>query len=168
VRTATDVYEVYSMADCRRDPDHLYVCETCVRDRPIAAGGASLGRQLAAELRRLLAGRADIEIVQRTVLCLNGCPKPCNIALRGAGKWSLRLGRLTPEDASRIVLLAREYAASPSGEVPPERWPAGLLERVSVRTPPPSRATPWSDGVATRHEPDHRQQPARHIEGSAG
>jgi predicted metal-binding protein len=128
------------MTERRRDPDHLYVCETCARDRPVPAGGTSVGRQIAAAVARRLAQRDDIGLVQRTVLCLNGCPNPCNIALRGPGKWSLRIGRLTPADVDRIVELACEYVASPTGEIPAERWPDGLRERVSVRTPPVPRA----------------------------
>jgi predicted metal-binding protein len=136
-----------TMTESARDPDRLYVCETCVRDRPVGAEGLSLGRQLGVEVRRRLAEQGSaVELVQRTVLCLNGCPKPCTIALRGPGKWTLRLSRLTPADAGRVVELACRYAASPTGDVPPESWPAGLIEKVSVRTPPRPIGGPMEGG----------------------
>lgn len=128
--------EAASMAETR-----LYVCETCVRDRPVTAEEKTLGRQLAdAIAERLRAADLPAGIVYRAVLCLNGCPRPCNVALRGPGKYSLRLGRLTLADVGPIVEFLREYSASPDGDVPPERWPAELREKLTVRTPPLGRA----------------------------
>lgn len=125
-----------------RLPDRLYVCETCARDAPLPAEGATLGRQLVAAVQRRLAGRiGTLALVQRTVLCLNGCPRPCTVALRGPGKWTLRLSRLGPGDAGRVVDLACRYAASPTGEIPPELWPDGLIDKISARTPPHAQST---------------------------
>ncbi|HEY5208983.1 MAG TPA: DUF1636 domain-containing protein [Pseudolabrys sp.] len=116
---------------------HLYICETCVRDRPVGAGEKTLGRQLAdAITERLRTTRSSSGALHRVVMCLNGCPRPCNVALRGARRWSLRLGRLTPADASDVVDFFFAYAASPDGDVPPARWPAGLRDKVTMRTPP--------------------------------
>lgn len=131
--------------------DRLYVCEICVRDAPVSAGGDSLGRRLVAAVDRCIALRKDglpVSLTRRTVSCLNGCPRPCNIALRAPGKWTLRLGRLTPGDAEGVVDLAFAYAKSPTGEVPPEYWPRGLIEKVTVRTPPAGLQTPLPSAVA--------------------
>jgi predicted metal-binding protein len=116
---------------------HLYVCETCVRDRPVSAGERTLGRQLAdAITERLRTLSSASAAVHRVVMCLNGCPRPCNVAMRGARKHGFRLGRLTPDDAPDIVDLFLAYAASPDGDIPPERWPAHLRDKVTMRTPP--------------------------------
>ncbi|HEX4043662.1 MAG TPA: DUF1636 domain-containing protein [Xanthobacteraceae bacterium] len=116
---------------------HLYICETCVRDLPVGAGDKTLGRQLAdAVVERLRTIHSPSSVLHRVVMCLNGCPRPCNVALRGAHKCSLRLGRLTPTDATDVVDFFLEYAASPDGDVPWERWPAKLRDKVTMRTPP--------------------------------
>lgn len=121
-----------AMAEAR-----LYVCETCVRDAPPAALGKTLGRALAeAVAQRLADARLPPGIVCRAVLCLNGCPRPCTVALRAPGKASLRLGQLTPQDAEPIVEFLLEYCASADGDVPPERWPAGLRGKLTARAPP--------------------------------
>ncbi len=83
---------------------YVYVCETCVRGLAIGAEEKTRGRQLAdALVEKLRVFAPGAHIVHRIVLCLNGCPSPCNVALRAPGKWSLRLGRLTPADAEPIV-----------------------------------------------------------------
>lgn len=115
----------------------LYVCETCVRDLKIGPEEQTRGRQLADALSgRLQARGLAARIIHRTVLCLNGCPSPCNAALRAPGKCSLRLGRLTPADAEPIVDLLLEYSSSRDGNIPPERWPATLRDKVTARAPP--------------------------------
>ena len=115
----------------------LYVCETCVRDLAVGPAERTRGRQLADALGdRLKVRGLAARVVQRTVLCLNGCPSPCNVALRAPGKWSLRLGRLTPADAEPIVDLLLEYSSSRDGNIPPERWPPTLREKVTARAPP--------------------------------
>lgn len=115
----------------------LYVCETCVRDLSIGAEEKTRGRQLADALdEKLRALAPGSQIVYRTVLCLNGCPNPCNVALRAPGKCSLRLGRLTPADAEPIVDLLLEYSSSHDGNIPPERWPTTLRDKVTARAPP--------------------------------
>lgn len=118
----------------------LYVCETCVRDLPVGAGERTRGRQLAdAVAERLEAIGRKAHTVHRTVLCLNGCPRPCTAALRAPGKYGLRFGRLTPVDAAPIVDLLLDYSASPDGDVPRERWPAALRDKLTMRTPPLGR-----------------------------
>lgn len=125
------------MADAR-----LYVCETCVRDLPIGADKKTRGRQLAdAVAERLRVAGLEAHAVHRTVLCLNGCPRPCTVALRAPGKYSLRFGRLTPADAESIVDFLLAYSASPDGDVPREHWPAVLGDKLTMRTPPLGRRT---------------------------
>jgi predicted metal-binding protein len=115
----------------------LYVCETCVRDLAIAVEERTRGIQLADAIAdRITAIGLAPSVICRTVLCLNGCPRPCNVALRAPGKCSLRLGRLTPSDAKPIVEFLLEYSASPDGNVPLQRWPAELRDKVTARTPP--------------------------------
>ncbi|MGH7074005.1 MAG: DUF1636 family protein [Stellaceae bacterium] len=115
----------------------LYVCETCVRDRPVGGGDRTLGRQLADAISdRLKDFAATSSALQRVVMCLNGCPSPCNVALREPRKHGFRLGRLTPADAPAVVDLFLAYAESVDGDVPVERWPARLRDKVTMRTPP--------------------------------
>lgn len=115
----------------------LSVCETCVRDRRLAAGEPSQGRQLIDALRRL--GPID-GCTLRVVACLRGCLNPANVALRGADKVGLRLSRLRPADAAAIASLAALYVASDDGEVAQALWPAELAGKLSARIPPPGVA----------------------------
>jgi predicted metal-binding protein len=116
----------------------LYICETCARDVPVTSGEKTHGQALMQAVRdELRAADLGPHFLCRAVICLNGCPKPCNVALRAPGRYTLRVGQLTLSDARRIVDLAREYSSSPLGDIPRERWPAGLWERLTVRTPPP-------------------------------
>lgn len=118
--------------------DRLYVCRTCVRDKPLAAGEASRGRRLIEAVQARMAAREPgPEFALRQVNCLNGCLSPCNIALRGQGKYHLRFSRLKPDDAAAVVAMAALYAAASDGDVGKERWPEILQDKLTVRTPPP-------------------------------
>jgi len=70
--------------------------------------------------------------------CLSGCLSPCNVALRCAGKYSLRFSRLGPDDAESILAFAAAYAQSATGEIPEQGWPAVLRGNRTVNTPPPN------------------------------
>lgn len=113
----------------------LHICLTCVRDRPLAAGESSLGRQLSDAVQQELV-RTGRVIELRTMHCLNGCRSPCNAAFRGAGKYSLRFSRLLPTDAPALLEFARYYAACADGMVPAADWPQGLHGKLTARTPP--------------------------------
>jgi predicted metal-binding protein len=121
----------------------LYVCETCIRDAPVAVGAPTFGRRLADAIEALLAdGRDDTRDLQlRRVLCLNGCLSPSNIALRTRGKYTLRFGRLEPADAPAVLDFAARYLASTDGNVPERDWPEALRGKNTVRTPPPRRSS---------------------------
>ena len=121
----------------------LYVCTTCVRDLRLAPGEPSRGQRLADELqRRLDGGEAGGSVFGSRlhflkVPCLNGCLRPCNVALRASGKYNLRLSRLEPEDAGATLDFTGAYLAHPTGDVPEAEWPAALRGKRTVRTPPP-------------------------------
>lgn len=120
-----------------KSDNKLYACETCVRDLRLAPGEISRGQQLVNELKHLLnqqAGSAGFSL--RVVSCLNGCLNPCNIALRGRGKYHLRFSRLQPDDAAAIVAFARLYAASSDGDIAQTEWPAELTGKMTVKIPP--------------------------------
>ncbi len=114
------------------------MCQTCERDAPLAPGEASRGRRLADAVAEALEAHGGAQrLALRRVSCLNGCPSPCNVALRGQGKYRLRLSRMGSEDAPALVALALAYAAHATGDPPRESWPPGLAERLTVRAPPP-------------------------------
>ncbi len=114
------------------------MCTTCERAAPLAPGESSRGRRLAdAVAEALAAHEGGAALTLRRVSCLNGCPSPCNVALRGQGKYRLRLSRMSSEDAPAVVALAVAYAEHATGNPPRERWPAGLAERLTARAPPP-------------------------------
>lgn len=113
----------------------LHICLTCVRDRPLAAGEPSLGRQLSVAVQQELARIGNV-IELRVMHCLNGCRNPCNAAFRGTGKYSLRFSRLLPADAPALLDFARLYAACTDGMVPAADWPQELQGKLSARTPP--------------------------------
>ena len=124
----------------------LYVCTTCVRDLRLAPGDTSRGQRLADELERGLDGKkngsSDIgagspRLHFLKVPCLNGCLRPCNVALRASGKYNLRFSRLEPEDAAAILDFAHTYLEHPTGDVPEDEWPEALRGKRTVRTPPP-------------------------------
>lgn len=115
--------------------DCLYLCETCVRDAVPPPGETTLGRQLADAVERLLEPARRGTLILRRTACLNACLSPCSIALRGLGKQSLRVSRLTPADAEAVAALALAYHASAAGEIPDDCWPAGLRARLSARAP---------------------------------
>ena len=86
----------------------LYVCTTCVRDLRLTPGEASRGQRLADELEQRLAGglpgsAAGPRLRFLKVPCLNGCLRPCNVALRAPGKYNLRFSRLEPADAAAVL-----------------------------------------------------------------
>ena len=120
----------------------LYVCTTCVRDLRLAPGEASRGQRLADELQRRLAGApiggaAGSRLHFLKVPCLNGCLRPCNVALRASGKYSLRFSRLEPADAAAVLDFALTYLGHPTGGVPEADWPEALRGKRTVCTPPP-------------------------------
>ena len=116
----------------------LYVCTTCVRDRPLDAGEQSLGALLANAVEDALqhdpvSGELDL----LRVPCLNGCLSPCNVAFRASGKFNLRFSRMSAADAPDVVRMLTAYMADPLGDPREASWPPALQGKRTVRTPPP-------------------------------
>ena len=116
-------------------PRLLFVCTTCVRDAP--RRGDSPGRRLAAALQTAI-DAGDDRLLVREVACLNGCRSPCNLALRGARRWTYRFSRCTLDDVDALLAAARAYWRAPCGELRPAALPARLRPKLSARTPPPT------------------------------
>lgn len=118
----------------------MYVCRSCVwseAEREIDGKRQGTFLVEAIEARRTEQGAGPVAM--RVVFCLGGCRSPCNVAYRSPGKTALRFNRLTPDDAQALIDFANIYAASATGEVPPEARPAALRENLIVRVPPPPR-----------------------------
>lgn len=112
------------------------VCRTCDRNAPRGSGAADAGTVLAAALRDLVAARPGENWDVREVACLNGCLKPCNVAVRGADRYTYRFSRVTPGDLPQFVAFAEAYWREANGEVAPEKIPEPLRAKLTVCTPP--------------------------------
>ena len=110
----------------------IFVCMTCNRYAPPAAGEATPGQRLALALKQH-AARSGSTVAVRTVECLNGCPHPCTAALRSPGKMILRFSELTAEDAPALLDAAQLYTDSADGDLPAEVVPASLRAKISDR-----------------------------------
>jgi predicted metal-binding protein len=105
---------------------------------PPDADGRTRGAALADAVEAALAAvPAAQRPTLRRVQCLTGCLRPCNVALRAAGKYSLRFSRLGAADAAAVLAFAALYGASTDGDVPEAQWPDALRGRNTVRVPPP-------------------------------
>ena len=113
----------------------IFVCTTCSRYAPPPRGEPTPGQCLAEAMIAIEGGRNG-PVPVRTVVCLNGCPKPCTAALREPGKFTIRFSHLTAGDACGLLEIAERYAASPDGDVPLDAFPAGLRAKVTSRIPP--------------------------------
>ena len=49
----------------------------------------------------------------------------------------MALPNLSPVDAVAVLKMAELYIQHPTGDVPPDLWPAQLENKLTVRTPPP-------------------------------
>jgi len=113
----------------------LFVCTTCARDEPGVVPTA--GSTLAGALQRASDETPGGMLVIREVACLNGCRNPCNVALRGAGRWTYRFSRCTLADVEALLGVAARYWQAAAGELPEAALPGRLRDKVSARTPPP-------------------------------
>ena len=115
----------------------LYVCQTCQRDAPLARGEQSRGALLTQALTEALGHERFENVLLVRVACLNGCLNPCNLALRYPRKYSLRLSRVTDDDAQAVLELLATYVHHETGDIADSEWPEGLADRLSARVPPP-------------------------------
>jgi predicted metal-binding protein len=103
----------------------IFVCVTC--DRYSAGSqGPSRGALFATCVESTARG---LPVTIRRVECLNGCPHPCNAALRDLGKSSFRFSKLDEEDAADLVDIAVRYGASSDGAIS-----TGRLARKVIST----------------------------------
>ena len=112
----------------------VYVCTTCDRNARVQDGD-SAGAALAHELR---AG-CGAALIVRAVACLSGCLRPCNVAFRGADRFTFRFSRVVADDVPAIVEFGGEYWHSAEGDVPVDRIGLALRAKLTVRTPPRGR-----------------------------
>lgn len=108
----------------------LIVCTTCRGPGGVAGTGAAL----AAALTSLAAGSG---IAVTPAACLWSCGQGASAQLRGAGRTGYVMGGFVAADAAALLAFAAAYAATADGEVPFDRWPAGVLGHFIARTPPP-------------------------------
>ena len=114
-------------------PALIYVCVRCYRDAAPGQSGHGAGRALAQAFAALTG--ADLEV--RQVACLNACPQPCNVALRGGGRQTLRFSRVKQADGAALMEFARAYWALAPGADAVTALPASLHAKLSQNTPPP-------------------------------
>ena len=115
----------------------LFVCRTCARDAPVGVNEASKGSVIAARLRTLLSDANLTDHIRlRVASCLNGCVNPCNVSLRGKGKYTFRFGGLEPGDEPAIVAFAEAYLSHQNGCVPPQEWDESLRAKFSAEIAP--------------------------------
>lgn len=110
----------------------IFICTTCNRYAPTAAGETSPGLRLALAMKQE-AATGGHSVAIRMVECLNTCPQPCAAALREPGKVVLRFGRLGPEDAPALLEAAEAYARTPDGDLPASALPGRLREKITGR-----------------------------------
>jgi len=116
-------------------PPLLFVCTTCARDA--RGAGPTAGSTLAATLQRANDETHGGMLTIREVACLNACRNPCNVALRGGGRWTYRFSHCTLTDVSALLGTAMRYWRSPAGELSAGAIPGGLRDKLSASTPPP-------------------------------
>ena len=113
----------------------LFVCTTCVRDA--RGAGPTAGSALATSLQRASGKACGDVLTIREVACLSACRNPCNVALRGGGRWTYRFSRCTLDDVDALLGVAARYWRSPAGALSDAALPGALRDKLSVRTPPP-------------------------------
>lgn len=106
----------------------LIVCSTCRGPDGRDGGGAAL-------LAALRTGGGNVAV--EAMACLWSCGSGASVQLRAPGKVAYVMGRLAAADAPALLAFAAAYADSADGEVPFERWPAGILGHFIARVPPP-------------------------------
>lgn len=112
----------------------LYVGRSCVRDQARRSGAVSAGEQLVAAFT----AATPAALVVREVACLNGCPQPGNVALRGAGRTTVRFSHIDQSDCAALVEYAHAYWQCAPGADDRVAMPAELRAKLTVCTPAPA------------------------------
>jgi predicted metal-binding protein len=115
------------------------VCRTCDRNAPGGLGERSAGEELACRIRDTIDTGDERGWTVRAVACLNGCLNPCNVAFRGADRYTYRFSRLNEADVDDILAFGEHYWSVPEGAVEPNRIPGALHAKMTVCTPPRGR-----------------------------
>ncbi|MCC6710481.1 MAG: DUF1636 family protein [Gammaproteobacteria bacterium] len=110
----------------------LFVCVRCHRHAPSRSAAAGAGLALAENLAALCGDGLEV----RQVACLNGCPQPCNVALRGSGRQSLRFSAVNLADGAALVAFAEHYWSLAPGADAVSALPATLRAKLTQTTPP--------------------------------
>ena len=87
----------------------IYVCRPCDRDAPPGSPAQLAGQRLTHACGSAIASRPDCDLIVREVDCLNGCPQPCNVSLRGARLPTLRFSQVVTDDIPALLDLALRY-----------------------------------------------------------
>ncbi|MEM7271385.1 MAG: DUF1636 domain-containing protein [Pseudomonadota bacterium] len=114
----------------------ITVCDTCRREhRKELKEEAPCGEDLLSAVRE---AALDTDVNVRSVSCLMGCERACNVAISANGKLTYVLGRFDPDGdaASAIVEYAQGHALSETGAVPFRQWPQGVKGHFVARIPP--------------------------------
>lgn len=95
----------------------------------------ALGQGGFADPLRAALAQAGVAAEVQTVDCMSGCTRPSTCAFRSAGKTAYLFGDLTVDDLADLVIFARAYAASPSGNFPDARPFGALRTKAIARIP---------------------------------
>lgn len=110
----------------------LFVCVRCHRYADARSDAAGAGLALAESLAAL--GGHALEV--RQVACLGGCPRPCNVALRGRARPSLLFSGVDVTDGAALIEFATAYwALTPGGDVL-TAVPPTLRAKLTRQSPP--------------------------------
>jgi predicted metal-binding protein len=110
----------------------LFVCVRCHRYAEPHSDAARAGLDLAERLAALC--HEDLEV--RQVACLGGCPRPCNVALRGSGRQNLVFSDVDGADGAALVEFAATYWSLAPGSDAVAALPPALRVKLSQQTPP--------------------------------
>lgn len=115
-------------------PVDLVVCVRCRRGRQIPEGQPRPGEQLFQALQDA-EKPAGVRIVASP--CMSNCADGCNIALRGAGRWTYVFSHV--DEVAHVATLiagAAAYQAAADGVIPREQRPEHFRQNCVVRIPP--------------------------------
>lgn len=100
------------------------LCASC---HPQAGG---LGPALQAAL-----AKAGVAAVIGQVDCMSGCTRPATIAFRATGKTAYLFGDITEADLADLLVFAKAYAASETGDFADARLLGELRHKAIARIP---------------------------------